>query len=62
MHQDISVAKLALDNEKSNFPKTARLIHRKEIARDGMPYLTGALASDGVVDGAVEEAGVRIVR
>ena len=34
----------------------------KEIERDGMPYLTGALASDGVVDGAVEEAGVRIVR
>ena len=24
-------------------------------------YLTGALASDGVVEGAVEEAGVRIV-
>jgi len=36
LHQDISVAKLALDNEKSNFPKTARLIQRKEIARDGM--------------------------
>lgn len=35
LHQDISVAKLALDNEKSNFPKTARRIQRKEIARDG---------------------------
>ena len=38
------------------------LLTRNFVCEKVGTYLTGALASDGVVEGAVEEAGVRIVR